>query len=406
MNPRRKRAGLHGLHWILLGWMGITAGFALTRDLDVLWGVVMLLAFGTAAGTVLPMVQLLGVRVRRLQFPTTACAGEPQRVGYDIEARWHLPRYGLEIHEQLGSSDEFSLAAFVSRSRGRQQWFFTWTPPQRGCWRLADLRLESSYPLGLARSRRRLASEEHEILVYPDFVQLSWLPVHGEAQGSSERLQAPQRGGHDEFLALQPYRPGDEARRVHWRASARLGEVVTREHERHAGRQLWILLELSAAMHVGEGSAGTCEQMIRIAHSAIVKAQSEGIPVGLLYRVADTLMRVPASADRSTYQQLREVLARVQPHVQLPIRGWLETCREQLPAGGTWLIFNLAGAAQRAQLQRAVRSHTATPLLVEFDTQGFAARRQATARPATLRSADGMVSIVPYAADLTSLFHP
>ena len=90
MNLRRhKRAGLQGLHWILLGWMGITAFFALQREIDLLWGVVMLLAFGALAGTVLPMLQVLGVRVRRLHFPATAIAGEPQRVGYQIEAAWY-----------------------------------------------------------------------------------------------------------------------------------------------------------------------------------------------------------------------------------------------------------------------------------------------------------------------------
>jgi uncharacterized protein (DUF58 family) len=391
---------------ILFGWIGITAFFTLSRSIDLLWGILILLVFATLVALVLPQLQLLGVRVRRLQFPLTAILGEPQRVGYEIDVPWHLPRYGLEIHERLGESEVFSLAAFVARSYRRQQRFFTWTPRQRGCWQLAELRLESRFPLGLTRGSRSLNPEEHQIVVYPDFVQLRWLPVHDEARDATERPQTPQRGGHGEFFALKPYRHGDEARRVHWRASARLGEVVTREYERDAGRQLWIVLELAAAMHIGTGSDGTCEQMIRIAHSAIVKAQSDGIPVGLLYRVADTLRRVPAAADRSTYQHLREALARVQPHAQLPVHGWLERFRDQLPAAGTWLIFNLAGSAQRAALQNTVQQHDATPLLVEFDKPSFLALQPGRAHPETLRSTQGMVSIVPYGGDLTELFRP
>jgi hypothetical protein len=137
-----------------------------------------------------------------------------------------------------------------------------------------------------------------------------------------------------------------------------------------------------------------------------VKAQSDGIPVGLLYRVADTVRCVPACADRSTYQHLRDALARIQPHTQLPVHGWLERFRGQLPTGGTWLIFNLAGEAQRAALQSSVLNRAAKPLLVEFDTRSFALRLETTAQPATLRSAEGLVSIVPYAADLTGLFQP
>lgn len=394
------------VHWILAGWIGVTALVALSRGIDLLWGVVILLGFAALAAAVLPRWQLTGLRVRRWQFPRTAVVGEQQRVGYEVETPWGLPRYGIEIHERLGGSDDYSLAAFVARSHGRQQLFFLWTPRLRGCWRLENLRLESRAPLGLTRARRTLTSEEHEIVVYPDFVPLRWLPVLGDAHGASELTQAPQRGGHGEFFALKPYRQGDDARDVHWRASARAGEMVTREYQRHEGRQLWIVLELAASVHRGSGLEGTCEQMIRIAHSVIVKAHSEGIPVGLLYRVADAIKHLPASADRSTYQHLRDALARVEAHAQLPVRGWLQRFGHQLPAGGTWLLFNLEGEQQRAALQRAARQRSAAPLLVEFDTSSFARCENTTTHPATLRTAGGIVSIVPYAADLSGLFRP
>ena len=393
------------VHWILAAWIGIVAVVALSRGVDLLWGVVVLLAFATVAAAVLPKLQLLGVRVRRLQFPPSVVVGEPQRVGYEIEVTSRLPRYDLEIHERL-DGDDWSLAAFVTRSAGQQQLFFDWTPRRRGCWRLADLLLESRFPLGVARARRMLRAEEQEVVVYPDVVPLPWLPVHGDAGGLAEETQAPQRGGRDEFFALKPYRHGDEVRSVHWRATARLGEVVTREYQRPEGRQLWVVLDLAASAHVGVAPEGTCEQMIRIAHSAIAQAHWAGIPTGLLYRVADSIQRVPAAADRSTYQQLRDTLARVQAHAQIPVHGWLPRFREQLPVGGTWLIFNLAGERQRTVVQAAARDRAALPLLVEFDTASFEHRQQPSAQPVTLRSSAGLVSIVSHAADLSGLFRP
>jgi len=391
---------------ILAGWIGITALVAWQREVHLLWGIVILLLLAGSIATVLPTLQLLSVRVRRLHFPHTAALGEPQQLGYEMHIGSRLPRFGIEIHERLGSSHEFSLTAFIPRCRGRQQLFFVWTPQLRGCWQLAELRLESRYPLGLRRSYRTLDATPHEIVVYPDCVPLRWLPLHGDAHGSAAHNPAPQRDGHGEFFGLKPYTPGDEARRVHWHASARLGALVTREYERHAGQQLWIVLELAATSHLGAGTDGTCEQMIRVAHSAIVKAHSEGIPVGMLYRVADAIKSLPAATDRSTYQHLRDTLARVQAHAQLPIHGWLQRCREQLPLGGTWLIFNLAGESQRAMLQDAAREHAATPLLVEFDAQSYTRHHDLATQPATLRSAQGMVSIVARGADLSGLFRP
>jgi uncharacterized protein (DUF58 family) len=403
-SPRHPMPGMR-VHWILAAWIGIVAAVALFRSVDLLWSLVILLIFACVAAAVLPQLQLLGVRVRRLQFPVSGVVGKSHRVGYEVEVASRLPRYGLEIHERLGD-DGWSLAAFVPHSQGRQALFFDWTPQRRGCWQLADLRLESRYPLGVARGRRMLDAEAQEIVIYPDCVPLPWLPVHGDARGLAEDTEALQRGGRGEFFALKPYQHGDEARSVHWRASARLGEVVTREHQRQEGRQLWVVLDLAAAAHAGAGPNGTCEQMIRIAHSAIVKAHSDGIPVGLLYRVADAIQRVPASADRSTFQQLRDTLARVQPHAQVPVHGWLPRFHEQLPVGGTWLLFNLAGERQRATLQAAARQRSAIPLVVEFDLPGFTERRETAAQPITLRSANDLVSIVPYAADVSGLFRP
>src|ERR1044071_7477598 len=147
------------MHWILAAWISIVASIALGGRIEVLWSIVILLIFAGVAAALLPQLQLLGVRVRRLQFPLSCVVGKRHRVGYEIETASRLPRYGIEIHERL-DSDEWSLAAFVPHNQGKQQLFFDWTPRHRGCWRLAELRLESRYPLGLARGHRVLGAEE------------------------------------------------------------------------------------------------------------------------------------------------------------------------------------------------------------------------------------------------------
>lgn len=400
--------GANSMHlgWLLTGWIGVTALFAWYRSVDLLWGIVILLTLACITALVLPGLQLLGVQVRRLQFPRTAVRGEPQELGYELDIASRLPRFGLEIHERLGSGHTFALAAFVPHCRGRRQMRFVWTPHLRGCWPLHQLRLESRYPLGLRRSSRTLDTAPHEVVVYPDSVHLRWLPLHGDAHGAAERNRAAQRSGHGELFGLKPYVLGDEARRIHWPASARSGDIVTREYERHAGNQLWIVLELAATSHLGSDCEGTCEQMIRIAHSAVVKAHSQGVPVGMVYRVADAIKHIPAATDRSTYQHLRDTLARVQAHAQLPVHGWLQRSRDQLPVGGTWLLFNLAGEPQRTMLQDMARERSATPLLVEFDAASFAQRQSQISQPVTLRSARGLVSIVGHGGDLSGLFRP
>jgi uncharacterized protein (DUF58 family) len=44
-------------------------------------------------------------------------------------------------------------------------------------------------------------------------------------------VSAPRAGSGMELFGVREYRPGDPLRRIHWRSSARLGELVVREHE-------------------------------------------------------------------------------------------------------------------------------------------------------------------------------
>jgi len=86
-------------------------------------------------------------------------------------------------------------------------------------------------PLGLARRRREVAPAE-TVLVRPRV-----LPIAAPGLGAGRRLasddtDAPGGPGADaggEFLAVRPYEVGDDPRRVHWRSSARTGDLMVRQ---------------------------------------------------------------------------------------------------------------------------------------------------------------------------------
>lgn len=393
------------LVWVLLAWVAVTALLALNRGIELLWGVTLLLVLAIVIAAVLPWLQTWRVQVRRAGFPATAVVGEPVTIGYEVASGRWFSRYGIEIHDGLGASGALTPAALLPAVRDRRTYSFAWTPHTRGCWQLRELRLESRYPLGLTTSSRRIACRAHEIVVYPDFVRLHWLPVRNDAHPRFEQMLIPRRGGHDEFFGTRPYVSSDDRRSIHWRASARSDEIVVREFEQQQDRQLWVWLELAEAQHAGQGAESTVECMVRIAHSMAVKAQEQGIPVGFMYRVADAIHTIPAATDRSSYRRVRDGLARVNAHAQLPLARWMQRFRAQLPAGGTWAMFNLGGANERAQLARIARRRSAEPLFVEFDKASFVAGTS-RGRIETYSSSQGIVSTVAAGADLTQLFRP
>jgi uncharacterized protein (DUF58 family) len=395
------------LAWVLIAAIVVTALIALNRGVDLLWGITLLLMLATAVAVALPRLQVRGVQVQRGKFPATAVVGERVTVSYRVEKRAFLPRYGIEVHDNLAGGSTFTPSAFLPSIGRSEVYEFAWTPRTRGCWQLHDLRLESRYPLGLVKSSRRVAAPAHDIVVYPDFVRLHSLPVRNDAHPRFERMISPRRGGRDEFFGVKQYVAGDEVRSIHWRASARRDELVVKEFEHQQDRQLWILLDLAEGQHTGIGATSTVEAMIRIAHSIAVKAFEDGIPVGVLYRVADGLQQIPASSDRSTYERIRDALARVNAHAQLPLARWAQRLREQLPSGGTWVMFNLGGMRERNLLERVAARRLATPLFVEFETPSFERGVvDADARVTTHASSRYFVSTVPFGADLADLFRP
>ena len=104
----------------------------------------------------------------------------------------------------------------------------------RGIYRLERARLVGSDVLGLFRARRNLRweAENAEITVAPALlppVPLSLSGRGGRARRGTNRRARP--GGGDELRGTRPYVAGDDMRQIHWKSTARTGELVMRELE-------------------------------------------------------------------------------------------------------------------------------------------------------------------------------
>jgi len=100
-------------------------------------------------------------------------------------------------------------------------------PVARGPLDAQSWRLEASDPLGLFKGRR--TSPDAEVaLALPRFTSLVSSRQVREVESS---VAAPRAGTGTEVFGVREYRPGDPLRRIHWRSSARHGELIVREYE-------------------------------------------------------------------------------------------------------------------------------------------------------------------------------
>jgi uncharacterized protein (DUF58 family) len=117
--------------------------------------------------------------------------------------------------------------------------------------------VESSDPVGMFRGRRTNADSE-VALVLPRFTSLTRRPQARELEAG---VAAPRAGSGTELFGVREYSPGDSLRRIHWRSSARHGELVVREYEPPGVQTLGIFCDSQP------GSADIADQVARLAAS-------------------------------------------------------------------------------------------------------------------------------------------
>lgn len=115
----------------------------------------------------------------------------------------------------------------------------------RGLYRIGPTTLSTRFPIGLGRSWRVIDSQVH-LVVHPALGKL--LPacrtlLQGEREGNAKA--AARASVHEgEFYGLRDWQTGDSRRWVHWRTTAKRGELSVRQFEQLQRRQMSIALDL------------------------------------------------------------------------------------------------------------------------------------------------------------------
>ena len=142
-----------------------------------------------------------------------------------------------------------------------------WKLNRRGVFELPPARVASTDPLSLFNEPLASGTTQ-QITVLPRAVRIERLGFIG---GSAARLQAPQYASVVadalDFHGVRPYQPGEPIRRVHWKSTARTGQLQIVEWEENVARDLTIFLDTNRATLAGSGSDNSFEAAIVIAAS-------------------------------------------------------------------------------------------------------------------------------------------
>jgi uncharacterized protein (DUF58 family) len=224
----------------------------------------------------------------------------------------------------------------------------------RGRFQLGPLYVTTSDPLGLLPSERRVEPGQ-SVLVLPRYVPLTrcFFALDGLLPGTARgraRGEAPPT-----ISGLRAYQPGDALARIHWRASARTGQLISKQFEPETQTTLWLALDLDRM----DGRGKTAEQsafdprdlpeaeelLVTVAASLGVYALGHaGLNVGLIASGAHPVLLAPERGP-GRQRRLLEALAEVQMGQQATLREYAARMEPRLAAQHTVVLLTARPAS-------------------------------------------------------------
>jgi uncharacterized protein (DUF58 family) len=226
---------------------------------------------------------------RRLS-PGRVPAGSEARVHLRVDNVSRLPTGLLMLQDRvpyvLGPRPRFVLDRV--EPGGRREVSYRVRSDLRGRYPLGPLQLRLTDPFGLCELTRSFSTYD-ALTVIPRVEALPPVRLSGEAKGYGEGRQRSLALAGDDDVIPRGYRYGDDLRRVHWRSTARYGELMVRREEQPQRARCTVLLDTRVVAFEGAGPDSAFEWAVSGAASVLVHMLERGFSVRLLTDTGDSV---------------------------------------------------------------------------------------------------------------------
>ena len=115
--------------------------------------------------------------------------------------------------------------------------------------------------------------------------ELRYIEVETSRKIRNQRVgayQSPLRGPGFDFDEHQPYRPGDDVRRIDWNVTARMGAPYVRHTHAEREMNVMVVMDVSRSMALGSSAHSKRETLTYISGSILFSAISDQINTGFM----------------------------------------------------------------------------------------------------------------------------
>jgi uncharacterized protein (DUF58 family) len=361
--------------WLLASGAALLLAGALIGEEPVVQLAVFVLALPVVSAAVVSRERFRPA-VTRTVAPSRIRRGETTEVTLGLTSAGRRPGATWLLTEQLPPAlgAELSFAVPGVGSGRTAALGYRLTPRRRGRYALGPLRSRVVDPFGLVE-RSTSGTETAALLVVPSVQPLGTEgPVDGHGGEGSRRSIAVH--GEDD-VSIREYRRGDDLRKVHWRATARTGELKVRLEERPWRARTTVLLDARRAAHLlaphhDPEPADSLEWAVEAAASIAVALGNRGNDVRVVTENGELVGsgRAPAGPPGAASEELLDRLGTLTPSSRTELGTGIEVLRRIAGDGQVVCLLGALGPDDVAELVRA-RPGPAAGLAVLLDLGSF-----------------------------------
>lgn len=315
----------------------------------------------------------------RTVSPQLVVAGQSATVDLSVTNEARTPTGALLLEERLpyvmGTRPRFVLEGLGHGWRRHAT--YQVRSELRGQFEIGPMTVRVSDPFGLVELNRAFQATTR-LTVTPRTTPLPTIPLGGASTGSGDNRPRAFAAGSAEDVTVREYRRGDDLRRVHWRSSARVGELMVRREEQPWQSRATVFLDNRGTSHRGQGVAGSLEAAVSAAASIAVHLTHVGYAVRLVTASGDSReTQWHSHTAAASAAPLLEALALVQLHNSpVPDTQWLSE------PGHGGLTIGVFGSVEETDLPflRRLQHHASSSLAVVLDVDAWTPHLPVAAR--------------------------
>ena len=305
----------------------------------------------------------------RLLDPPRVEAGQPCVVRLRLDNVSRLPSGVLLMEDALpyvlGGRPRFVLDKV--EPQGVREVSYPVRSDVRGHYRIGPLSVRLTDPFGMCELTRSFATTE-DLVVTPSVTPLPPVRLGGDWAGGGDGAARSVASAGTDDAATREYRHGDDLRKVHWRSTARVGELMVRREEQPFQSRATLLLDARGGAHRGDGPASSFEWSVSAVASISVTLARAGFGLRL---VGDTGLDLVRAGMAHTEGLLLESLAGVRPSAGATLEPVNQRLRRTGVDGVLVAVLGQLAAADAERLAR-LRHGTAACVAVLVETETWA----------------------------------